>query len=71
MGLFFSEAGTSTNPKVIWSKCAIKFVLQDQYANSNIIEAHTFQNRKNYEQRRTRRNTRSSLQNTETDFVIV
>jgi len=48
-GLFhFSEAGTSTQPKVI--RCPIKCILQDQQTNSNITQTHTFQNRKNYKE---------------------
>jgi len=39
----FSEAQTSTNPMVIWSRCPLK-CLNDQYVNSNITETHSFQN---------------------------
>jgi len=37
--IFFSEARKSTNPKVIWSRCSVKR-LRDQNINSNITETH-------------------------------
>jgi len=51
---FFSEAWTSANPKIIWSRCPVK-CLKDQNVNSNTTETHTFQNIKRVTKKQTQK----------------